>query len=225
MDGRLTHLRTARAALFAALCLTLSSTSHVLLSRAQLPLATLAVAGAGIFAAAFWLAGRERGWWQIAALLVPLELTVDFLFTKGQNTCYGPSGGPLTGPWRSMTGRLLCGDGGGTGQGPGVGRAVSGMAHGTFVLPAVSPWLLLAVHVLVGLMAAWWLRQGEAAAFRLVRTLAAYATAPLRLLLAVPEPPAAPSRPRHRRVDGPSPTDEVIRLCVGRRGPPLPLPV
>ena len=89
MEGttRTAPLRAARAALFAALCTTLSSTSHVLLSRQPLPLATVALVGAAVFAAAYALAGRERGLWAIAALLVPLELAADTLFVDDWPLC------------------------------------------------------------------------------------------------------------------------------------------
>ncbi|GGO81724.1 hypothetical protein [Wenjunlia tyrosinilytica] len=219
MDGTTTQLRLARAALFTALCVTLSATSHIWLSRSPLPLATLGLAGAGVFAAAFGLAGRERGLWQIAAVLIPFELAVDFLFTKGQDTCYGASGGPVAGSFRSMAGVLLCSSGDAAGAAPGVGRGAVELPSGF-----VSPWLLLAAHVLVGLMAAWWLRQGERAAFGLLRTLAAYATAPLRLVLAVLAPAERPSPVHPHRADGPSPVEAAVRLCIGRRGPPMAAP-
>lgn len=207
-----TQLRLVRAALFTALCVTLSATSHVLLSQDPLPSAMLAVAAVGVFAAAFLLAGRERAFWQIAALLIPVELAVDFLFTKGQDSCYGASGGPLAGSWRSVTG-FVCGD-------PATAATAVELPGGF-----VSPWLLLAAHVLVGLLATWWLRRGEAAAHRLLRTLTAYAAAPLRLVFAAV--PATPEIASPARRDGqvfPSPAEEAFRHSVVRRGPPCPAP-
>ncbi|KRV50142.1 hypothetical protein AQ490_17195 [Wenjunlia vitaminophila] len=206
-------LRTLRAALFTALCLTLSTTSFVLLSDTPLPLATLAVAGLGVFAVALALAGRERRLWQIAAVIVPLELVVDHVFTRAQDTCYGASGGPVVGSWRSVTGTLLCGDG-------------SSFGPTTVELPGhlVPAWWLLLAHLLAALVAAWWLRQGEAAAFRLLRAVAVLAAAPLRLLLGVcPAVAPLPSPARRRREDGPSPTETAVRSYVGRRGPPCPV--
>ena len=69
--------RALRAALFTVLAVTLSTTSHVLLSGAPLPLPTVALVGATVFALAWSLAARERGFGRIAALLVPLELAAD----------------------------------------------------------------------------------------------------------------------------------------------------
>lgn len=210
MDGTTTQLRLLRAAVFAALCVTLSATSHVLLSRAPLPAAVLVPAAAGVFAVAYLLAGRERGFWQIAGLLVPVELAVDFLFTKGQDTCYGASGGPLAGSWRSVSG-LVCGDS---------TAAVVELPGGP-----VSPWLLLGAHTLVGLLAAWWLRRGEAASYRLLRTVTAYAAAPLRLVLAVVRAaPEFPSPARRDRTEAPSPAARHVQHSVVRRGPPCPVP-
>ncbi|GAB2608089.1 hypothetical protein GCM10027168_46370 [Streptomyces capparidis] len=205
-----TWLRTLRAALFTALCVTLAASAHVLLSRSPLPLATLAVVAAGVFGAAFALAGRERRLAHIAALLVPLELAVDWVFTRSQDTCYGTSGGPVPGSLRSVG--ALCGDGSSVGT---VIELPGGM---------VPAWLLLLAHVAVGLIAAWWLRQGEAAAFRLLRALAAVAVAPLRLVLSVPVTAPVPFPARRRRDERPSPTEAAVRRYVARRGPPCPAP-
>ena len=69
--------------------MTLTTASHVLLSRAPLPLNTVAAIAAAVFVLAYALAGRERGFGRIAALLVPLELAADTVFTTGQHVCYG----------------------------------------------------------------------------------------------------------------------------------------
>src|SRR6478735_2766075 len=111
MDISGTRLRAVRAALFTALVVTLSTASHVLLSRAPLPLNTVALIAAAVFALAYLLAGRERGYARIAALLVPLELAADTVFTTGQHVCYGPAGGPVAGPLRSVGFDVLCGGG------------------------------------------------------------------------------------------------------------------
>ncbi|MFI0819242.1 hypothetical protein ACH4TX_23315 [Streptomyces sp. NPDC021098] len=216
------QLRALRAALFTALCVTLSSASHVLLSRVPLPLSTVALLAVAVFALAYALAGRERGFWGIAALLVPLELAADTIFTTGQDACYGQSGGPVAGPLRSMGVDLLCGSGD-------VGTPLAGVTHsgdaGTALSTAVSsatPWLLLAAHVAVGLIASAWLRRGEAAVARLLGALAGFAFRPLLLAVAVvtaalrPKAPAAlPTRPARR-----APALPLLVHSVVRRGPP-----
>src|SRR5690348_16907074 len=108
MDISGTPLRAVRAALFTALVVTLSTASHVLLSEVPLPVGPVAAISAAVFVVAYALAGRERGFGKIAALLVPLELTADTVFTTGQHACYGRAGGPVTGPLRSVGLDVLC---------------------------------------------------------------------------------------------------------------------
>ncbi|WP_405837568.1 hypothetical protein OG528_09390 [Streptomyces platensis] len=218
MDISAPHLRALRAALFTALCVALSSASHVLLSRMPLPLTTVAAIGAAVFVLAYALAGRERGYWHIAALLVPLELTADLVFSLGQHTCYGAAGGPVAGPLRSLGVDLLCG-GGPVGGAP-LTRLPEDRAG------PVSSWLvLLAAHLLIGLLAAGWLRRGEAALGRLLGAVAGFAFRPLLLAVAVIGATAAPRHPAPAPVRSGSParTAPLLVHCVVRRGPPCAL--
>ncbi|MFH8343321.1 hypothetical protein [Streptomyces sp. NPDC018045] len=223
-------LRAARAAVFTALCVTLSAASHVLLTRTPVAPATLLPVGAAVFALAYVLADRERGFWRIAGLLVPVELAADTVFTTGQHTCYGPAGGPVTGPLHSVGVDLLCGGEPGTplAREGGLSHALRAMAAahpGLPVPPAGSPalpWLLLAAHIAVGLLAAAWLWRGDAALARLLRAVPAFAFRPLLLAAAAD---ATGPYPAHRRI-------RPVRLlpllrplprlghCVVRRGPP-----
>ncbi|UQS28581.1 hypothetical protein J5J01_16060 [Streptomyces fradiae] len=221
-----TRLRGVRAAIFTALVVTLSAASHVLLSRVPLPLtAVLAVAG-GVFAVAYALAGRERGFWPIAGLLVPLELAADTVFTAGQHACYGPSGGPVAGSLRAVGVDVLCGDAVGT---PLPGVAVPGVAAPQSAAasllhsgdPAV-PWLLLAAHVTVGLVAAAWLRRGEAGLARVLRAAGASAFRPLLVAWAALTargltPRLLPRAGARRRA---AHRARLLVHSVGRRGPP-----
>ncbi|MER7790677.1 hypothetical protein [Streptomyces sp. NPDC097640] len=221
MDGTGPLLRALRAALFTALCVTLSSGAHVLLSRTPLPLSTVAVLSAVVFVIAYALAGRERGYWSIAALLVPLELAADTVFTTGQSACYGPSGGPVAGSLRSLGVDLLCGSGG---IGSPLARVTGPDGSGALasVVGSATPWLLLAAHVAVGLLAAAWLRRGEAAMARLLTSLAAFAFRPLLLAVAVVTAAFAPRHraPRPERSASPVPALPLLVHSVVRRGPP-----
>ncbi|MGP3981330.1 hypothetical protein [Streptomyces sp. KR80] len=225
MDISGAPLRTLRAALFTALCVTLSAAAHVLLSGAPLPATTVAGLTAGVFVIAYTLAGRERGYGAIAALLVPLELAADTVFTTGQHACYGQAGGPVTGPLRSVGVDLLC-------RGGDLGTPLARMASRDTVAPLpevasdpATPWLLLAAHVAVGLAAAVWLRRGEAALARLLRSVAGFAFRPLLIAVAAvtaaARPPHRAPRPAGRpRADRPCPK---LAHSVGRRGPPCPV--
>lgn len=217
-----TQLRAVRAALFTAVVVTLSTASHVLLSRVPLPLGTVAAIAAAVFVIAYALAGRERGFGRIAALLIPLELAADTVFTTGQHVCYGRAGGPVAGPLRSVGLDVLCGGSVGTplarvtgGSGD---RATALLAHAD---PAAA-WLLLAAHVTVGLLAAAWLRRGERALEQLLRAVAAATFRPLLIAVAAVTVRLTPVRrlPRPARRS----TGARTRLFVhslGRRGPPL----
>ncbi|WEO97985.1 hypothetical protein A6P39_030375 [Streptomyces sp. FXJ1.172] len=223
MDISGTQLRAVRAALFTAFVVTLSTASHVLLSRAPLPAATVAAVAAGVFVTAYALAGRERGFGRIAALLVPLELTADTVFTTGQHACYGRAGGPVAGPLHAFGFDVLCDGRVGTPLAQmtgGPGRSAALLAHAT---PAAA-WLLLAVHVGVGLLAAAWLRRGERALAQLLRAVGATASTAVRPLLLAVAAVGVRRRPV-RRLPRPAPRpvvarDRLLVHSLGRRGPP-----
>lgn len=222
MDISGTQLRAVRAALFTALVVTLSAASHVLLSRAPLPLATVAVISAAVFVIAYALAGRERGYGRIAALLIPLELAADTVFTTGQHVCYGQAGGPVAGPLRSVGFDVLCG---GASVGTPLAQMTGGDGHRAAALLADAEpgaaWLLLGAHIAVGLLAAAWLRRGERALAQVLRAVAAATFRPLLVAVAAvgarPRPVRRAPRPA-RRVR--SARTRLLVHFVGRRGPP-----
>ncbi|MFD5890284.1 hypothetical protein ACFWHQ_30515 [Streptomyces sp. NPDC060334] len=222
MDISGAGLRGLRAALFSAFVVLLSAGSHVLMSRVPLPPALVVGSFAGVFALAFALAGRERGFGPIAGLLVPLELAADTVFTAGQHLCYGPAGGPVAGPLRALGLDELCGGAPVGGQLPGVPGSVTDAGPLSAAAGPWTPWLLLGGHVAVGMLAAAWLRYGERALGRLLRAVAAFAFRPL--LLAVTSV-AAVAGPARRRACPPGPGSGARTRfpahSVGRRGPPV----
>ncbi|WP_031483384.1 hypothetical protein [Streptomyces bicolor] len=225
MDISGTQLRAVRAALFTSLVVTLSTASHVLLSRAPLPLNTVALLTAAVFVLAYALAGREeRTYGRIAALLIPLELAADTILTTGQHVCYGRAGGPVTGPLRSVGFDVLCGDN------TAVGTPLAGVPGAdphrlaTVLAQAdpATPWLLLGAHIAVGLLAAAWLRRGERALAQLLGAVTATTFRPLLLAVAaVTVARTAPVRrlPRPARCTAPARTRFLVH-SLGRRGPP-----
>ncbi|SCK24264.1 hypothetical protein [Streptomyces sp. WMMB 322] len=235
MDMGAASIRTVRAVVFTVLCVTLSAGSHVLLSGMPLPVGPLLAVTGVIFLLAFALADRERGYGRIAGVLIPLELLADTVFTSGQHACYGQAGGPVTGPLRTLGVDLLCG---GTGIGTpladlasqGASGRTEGLAHGGLAQlgpleagPSATPFVLLAAHVAVGLMAAAWLRRGEAALAGLLRAASVTAFRPLRTAFAAGsrtyecgEPAPAP---RSLPVLGPRALP-LLTHSVHRRGPP-----
>lgn len=80
---------------------------------------------------------------------------------------------------------------------------------------------MLAAHLLAALLTGLWLAHGEKAAFRLLRAVAGWLAAPLRLLLALP---VARDRSRTRRPRPRSDRAPRLRLLVHAitsRGPPV----
>lgn len=206
--------RLARSAVFTALCVMLSAGAHVLFSGQPLPLPVVAGVTATVFVLAFLLAGRERRFWHIAALLLPLQVAADAVFTTGQTACYSTAPPPV--PLRLGGVDLLC-------AGGDFGTPLARLAVGADAAanPA-APWLLLAAHLAVGLLAAGWLRCGDEALAKLLRSAVAAGFRPLRLVTAtgtarqdVPAAIAGPIPHRARPVVSP-----LLNHSVLRRGPP-----
>ncbi|MET9760231.1 hypothetical protein ABZ016_14415 [Streptomyces sp. NPDC006372] len=224
MDISGIQLRAVRAALFTAVVVTLSTASHVLLSGVPLPVSTVAAVATAVFVIAYALAGRERSFGRIAALLIPLELAADTVFTTGQHACYGRAGGPVAGPLRSVGLDVLCGGEVGTplarmAGATGTDRLAAAVAHAD---PATA-WLLLAAHIGVGLAAAVWLRRGERALAQLLRAVTATTFRPLLLAVAavaVRRAPAGRRLPPRAADRTSSARDLVLAYSLGRRGPP-----
>ncbi|WP_371483210.1 hypothetical protein [Kitasatospora sp. NBC_00315] len=161
--------RTLRAAVFAALVVLLAALGQVLVTGRPLPLPVLALAGGAVFAVALALAGSVRGFWRIAAVFLPLQLALSVLFDLAQATCRpgaAPAGlhafEPLVCRGGSV-GAFLVGDGGLFGHGD---RALPGA-----VPTAAGGLLLLLVHTVIALVAAFWLRRADAALSGLAQAL------------------------------------------------------
>ncbi|MDX2930916.1 hypothetical protein [Streptomyces ipomoeae] len=223
MDISGTLIRAVRAALFTALVVTLSTASHVLLSRSPLPLPTVAVIAVAVFVVAYALAGGggERGFGRIAGVLIPLELAADTVFTTGRHACYGEAGGPVTGPLRQVGLDVLCGGSVGT---P-LARVTGDSERAATLLAGAGPaaaWLLLAAHIGVGLLAAAWLRRGERALAQLLGAAVAAGFRPLLIAVAAVIVRIAPAEHRPTRTAHRTTTARTLLLAhsLGRRGPP-----
>ncbi|MGW2378498.1 hypothetical protein [Kitasatospora sp. NPDC001683] len=207
--------RTLRAAVFAALVVLLAGLGQVLVTGRSLPLGTMGLAAVPVFALAFALAGRERGYPVIAAAFLPLELGVSALFDLAQRSC--PTLPPGAGHGFQP---LLCG-----------GGSLGGFLLGHGVSQQVGVLLLLLLHTVIALAGAFWLRRADAALAGLVRAVRMLgeflhrhlpaAARWLRLLTApVPARPVA-------RVPFPSasralvPAEDVVVRPAVRRGPPV----
>jgi hypothetical protein len=225
---------------FAAVCVLLASLGHVIMSGTAVPWWAMTAGAAATGGTAWLLAGRERGPIGIASLVVAVQAVLHASFALAQAVAHpGTSGGgPLVRRW---PGHLLCGSppGPGTEHGPapapmaplvhhamGVTHSMGPMDHMGTAHPTghgmggMSPAGMLTAHLLAALLCGLWLAQGERAAFRVLRALAGWLAAPLRLLLRLPVPPYRPGvRARRGRPDG-----TLHRLLLTRavtsRGPP-----
>jgi hypothetical protein len=241
-------LRAARAAVFAAVCVVLSAAGHALMTGGPLPVWTVLAGFAAVFSVAYAAAGRERSWAGIAALLAFGQLALHTLFSFGMAAAApAMSGHGTAGSGLSILDRLLCGSRDSAGRimlPPGwsardvvasagldpdaVGAlpdpaAAAGHASGPMIFDG--GFGMAAAHVAAAVVAAWWLRQGEAALFRLLGRLHAVAVAPLRAVLAllfgtVPVR-HVPSPVRRTRHAVPLLRSAHLRHAVVRRGPPV----
>ncbi|TJZ50269.1 hypothetical protein FCH28_23530 [Streptomyces piniterrae] len=183
-------LRLLRAAVFTAVCVALSAAGHLAASSTAIPLWTLGVACAAVFAVAAPLAGRERSLPGIAAGLVVGQLVLHSLFALGQQrplaTAPMGGGGGVKGlsdqAAIALARHVSCGLGAGRLDGDEARRILGsggfGAAHqmtgGTAPDPSMAHCLLPSLpmclgHLLAALALGWLLRRGEAALWRLVR--------------------------------------------------------
>lgn len=238
-------LRGTRAAVFAVACVSVSAAGHIWMSGAAVPawallLALLATGGAG-----YVLAGRQRGFASIAGLMLAGELILHLLFTAAQNAAGdGPMNAMPSMPGMSNTAGMtsmpgmvmqqpmpttacLCGPGGTALGGGGVvgGGVVGGGARTSL---SSMGWMsahhsigMIAVHAVAGLLCAWWLACGEAAAFRLLRAFAQFAL-PLLVIAwrALPAVPDLTARVPDDRQDRTPTGWRLLVHAVVRRGPP-----
>ena len=188
--------QTLRAMVFAVVCVLLGAAGHGLSSGAPPPLVGLVAGVPLVVVLAGWLAGRQRSLPVIAVAVTGGQLGLHALFD------YAAAVPP-----------------------PGVEHTHHLSTAGHAGHAAQSMTLAMAAgHLVAGLIAAWWLRRGEAAAWAHCAALAAVAAQALSLVCADPvvlpsaaAPLAGPRRPIcwPRRI--------VQRHSLVRRGPPRPL--
>lgn len=94
------------------------------------------------------------------------------------------------------------------------------IGHTGHAMGGMSSTGMLAAHLTAALLGGLWLAHGERAAFRVLRALAGWLAAPLRLLLRLPVPPHRPRvRVRRGRSDR-TPRQLLLVHAITSRGPP-----
>jgi hypothetical protein len=228
-------LRGARAAVFAAVCVGLTAAGHVWMSGAAVPPWSVVLAFALLVGAGYALAGRQRGFLPIAALMLAGELGQHLLFSAAQGaTSATTATASVPALPRFLSGRVvppsdwICGMAssasssgmGARGHGSFGARLAADLMTGRAGHDAVG---MIAAHAAAGLLCAWWLRCGEAAVFQTLRWLATLAAPALFLLW-----PATPVVPDLLRAAATPPRDDralgrynrLLSRLVVRRGPP-----
>ncbi|MFB6957684.1 hypothetical protein ACFCYB_11695 [Streptomyces sp. NPDC056309] len=232
--------RTIRAAVFAAVCVLLATLGHVLMSDTALPWWALAAAAVVTSGTALCLAGRERGLPLVLSVAVTVQAALHVWFSYAQELST-PSMPPM--PSMPMDTMAMNGMGDGT---PfkdymvamaHMGHAMDHMAQvdssmeplsaphsmtGTgHVMGGMSTTGMLAAHLLAALMCGLWLAYGERAAFRILRAVAGWLAAPLRLPLTLPAPPHRPNIHVRRSRSARTPRRLLVAHAITSRGPPV----
>lgn len=190
-------VRILRAALFAALCVTLAAAGHGLTTRAVPPTWADGTGFLVVFALSCVLCGRERSLAGIATAMLATQAGLHFAFDAIQSRAAAASAMPM----------------------PGMPMAHSG-AHPLTTHPLTTH--SAAAHLAAAVLASWWLRRGEAALWQLLRqavalvpALAAWwrtgsSSAALPYPVLPPPDSAGPAALRQL----------LLRHAVSRRGPP-----
>ncbi|MBL3668933.1 hypothetical protein JL475_23650 [Streptomyces sp. M2CJ-2] len=218
--------RTTRAAVFAAVCVLLAALGHVLMSGTGVPWWSLAAGTAVTGGAAWCLADRERGPVLVSSVVTAAQAALHPWFSYAQELAATSTTGGASDGTHSMLHVTHRGRGSSVaepmgplgamdsmaGTGHTVGHTVDGMS--------LSSAGMLAAHLLAALLSGLWLAYGERAVFRILRAVAGWLAAPLRLPLA----PAAPLRrprvaTRHRRTAH-RPYRLFLVYAITPRGPP-----
>ncbi|MEU3345937.1 hypothetical protein ABZ723_13230 [Streptomyces sp. NPDC006700] len=233
-------LRTVRAAVFAAVCVLLATLGHALMSDTAVPWWALAAAVVVTGGTALCLAGRERGLLLVLSVAVTVQAALHVWFSYAQELST-PSAPPM--PSMPMDSMAMDGTGDGT---PFMDYMVSmaHMGHATDRMTRVGSATeslsvphcmtgtghamggtaatgMLAAHLLAALMCGLWLAYGERAAFRILRAVAGWLAAPLRLPLTLPAPLHRPNIHVRRGRSARPPRGLLVAHAITSRGPPM----
>ncbi|WP_327317066.1 hypothetical protein [Streptomyces sp. NBC_01235] len=215
--------RTLRAALFAAVCVLLAALGHVMMSGSEVPAWAL-VLGLAVTGIAGWcLAGRERGLPLIVTVVVAAQTALHSAFSLA-----GPESGDVmfAGVASMDMGSMSMDSMNAMDMGHmdhmdhmGHMDYLGHMGHGAGD-GGSSSFGMLAAHLLAALLCGLWMAYGEKAAFRILRAVAGWLAAPLRLLLALHVTPDRPRVRFNRRRSDRAPRLLLLTHAITTRGPP-----
>ncbi|WP_157596986.1 hypothetical protein [Streptacidiphilus rugosus] len=211
-------LRILRAAMFAALAVLLSTGARLIVTGQPVPLEILGLAYGLTLGVALILFAAERRYWALVAVMIPLQVGLNALFNAGQQGCP-----PSQGAGSAMPGWSVLACGGGSIR-PGL-LGLTETPHALVSVTGGQALLLLVLHLALALVAAWWLRRGEAALFAVVHAVAVLSWPGVSALLAwlvtpvaLPEAPAWTPPAVAEGLRGPQ---DTVLCAASRRGPPV----
>lgn len=203
--SRGTVLRAPRAAVFAAVAAMLAAFGHTLSTNAAISVPVFAQAWCALFAAAYALAGRERGPAGIAAFTLGAQIALHAWFGATQVTQASPRCAAVVDLHSGLSVPAVC------------------SAH---LMPVwAANTVAVGVYALAVVLCAWWLHRAEAAAFAIGRAVAVGVHVLLSAVaLLVGFAPLAQTPLPRRRGPAPQrhrPLSADACLPVVRRGPPM----
>ncbi|MFE0420487.1 hypothetical protein [Streptomyces tendae] len=223
--------RTVRAAVLAAVCVLLAALGHTLMSGLTVPWWALAAGIVGTGGVAWCLAGRERGLPLVVTLVVAAQGALHSAFSLAQSWALSAAGTSTTPTGSANTGHAMASMDHDLGSmsmdSMDMGHMTVGhtahvghLGHMGHDMGGMSSFGMLAAHTLAALLCGLWLANGERATFRLLRAVAGWLAAPLRLPLALPVPPHRQCARRLRRRSDRAPRWLVLVHSITSRGPP-----
>ncbi|MFB8079100.1 MULTISPECIES: hypothetical protein [unclassified Streptomyces] len=217
--------RGVRAAMFAAVCVLLAATGHILMSGQGVPAWTLSVAFAATVSATWFLAGRERGLLAVTTASVVVQSALHTAFSWSQTTAVPAATASMNDVHAAHAHMAHAA------MGHGDMSASAGMLSqapaGHDMTDVSSSLGMLSAHLLAALLSGLWMAFGEQAAFRLLLATSLRLFRPLRPLLAS-FAPVVRNRPRFRPVragDERTPRRLLLAHSLISRGPPQALAV
>jgi len=200
------EFRAARAAMFAAICVLLAALGHHLMSGTPIPGWAMAASLAGVGAAAWFAAGRERGVPFVVLGTLTAQTVLHLVFSAAQ-TQARPDPQALHSAHHTMPMDGAHGHHSMHTAAETTAHHAAGMSYG-----------MLAAHLLAALLCGFWLAYGERAAFAVLRTVARRLLIPLRLFA---RPATTRYQPRVRPHHSPRTLRPYLLVhAITSRGPP-----
>ncbi|MFE1750950.1 hypothetical protein ACFW88_10480 [Streptomyces anandii] len=203
-------VRGVRAGVFASVCVLLAAAGHEFAMGAMPPLWADGAGFLGVFLGGWLLGGRERSLAGIGGAMLATQSALHFAFDAARRV---PSGSHMDMAHMDMGGHShIAMD---------AAVASASSAHPPHTLTPHA----LAAHLLAALVAAWWLRCGEAALWSLLRRAVGFVPALFALWRHVPGEAHARAVTRVRTGSAARRLRRLLlRHAVGRRGPPGRIP-